>query len=73
MSKPSSERPKTPDNNSETTDASINFISDDAIRQVTLASRMGTSNAAESDFHHIRLTSTKVILVIVTWIMIGYG
>ena len=73
MSKLSSERPKTSDNNSETTDASINFISDDAIQQVTLASRLGTSNVAESDFHHIRLTSTKVILVIVTWIMIGYG
>ena len=73
VSKPSSERPKTPDNNSETTDASINFISDDAIQQVTLVSRLGTSNVAESDFHHIRLTSTKVILVVVTWIMIGYG
>ena len=74
VSKPSSERPKTPDNNSETTDASINFISDDAIQQVTtLTSRLGTSNVAESDFHHIRLTSTKVILVVVTWIMIGYG
>ena len=53
MSKPSSKRAKTPDNNSETTDASINFISDDAIRQVTLASRLGTSNAAESDFHQV--------------------
>ena len=73
VSKTSSERLKTPDNNSETTDASINFISDDAIQQVTLASSLGTSNVAESDFHHIRLTSTKVILVIVTRIMIGYG
>ena len=72
VSKPSSERLETPDNNSETTDASINFISDDAIQQVTLASRLGTSNVAESDFHHIRLTSTKVILVVVTWITIGY-
>lgn len=49
VSQPSPERP----NNSETSDASINFISDDIIQQVTLASRLGTSNAAESDFHQV--------------------